>query len=218
MIPLPETWPQLEIHGTNLTRRTDDHSLHRIRLANSSDALFIADLQDKFWEQVGFLPPSVLKGKVDRGQILIGGLGNDEACYLYAIPSLSYAPHVATVVQAAVHMDVQRRGLGLDLLAALPHLILPPHVTRLQCWCRENLEANEFWRAAGFQPIGHRVGGAKRAKNQIRWALSLDGTPLTPGSIPLDPRPRSPGGFFRRRDEPDPRDQLTLFEPQVLIV
>jgi len=70
-------------------------------------------------------------------------------------------------------MDAQRRKHGLNLLAELERTARADGIAMLQCWCRQSLDANEFWKAAGFVKVALRDVGAKRQSPCILWRRPL---------------------------------------------
>jgi ribosomal protein S18 acetylase RimI-like enzyme len=171
-----------------------------VRPATARDLAFVTSLAKRFTDAVGFIPRAGVLEHLDRGNVTIALENGDPAGYLLGDRSRE-APAVHRISQAAVAFDAQRRHHGLQLVDELVKRLLltdrPPAL--LSLWCREELEANEFWRAAGFELIGRRDAGGRRGGRQILWSREL--RPVTPADYLLKPigRVRGPGGFFTKR-------------------
>lgn len=130
---------------------------------------YIASLMEKNYEAVGFIPRPRLEHYSASGQILVE-LENDEPCgylvYGNGWPRLR-------IYQACIQYDARRREHGLKLVE---RLIL--EADRMGCemislWCADDLDANTFWKSAGFQFGGQRNGGAKRGRKHNLWVFRL---------------------------------------------
>jgi hypothetical protein len=86
---------------------------------------------------------------------------------------LSWQPLLASVVQAAVCMDAQRRHHGLALLLRFEQEARARGQVALQANCAIGVEANEFWQAAGFKPIAHLTPATKSGRHIICWRKPL---------------------------------------------
>jgi N-acetylglutamate synthase-like GNAT family acetyltransferase len=149
------------------------YTRREIRTATSQDLAFIDDLQKKHAKAVAFRPRIALENYTNAGAITLA-LENDEpAGYLLANPQLRYQPEICPIFQAAVAMDAQRRHHGIALLATVAQAAKAAGKLVIQANCREELEANEFWNAAGFEPIAKIFHFAHRQRWLICWRLQL---------------------------------------------
>ena len=130
---------------------------------------FVAALQARHSAAVGFLPIVAINSYLERRQVIFGFENDDPAGYVLWRPSLRTQPHVASIVQAAVCLDAQRRGVGLAAVDALIGLRREAGTRIVQAWCAEDLEANEFWAASGFERIASAEGGRQRGRVMILW-------------------------------------------------
>lgn len=149
----------------------------RLRIATTADTSFVLALQKRFSNQLGFLPRAAIEWYVTNGRVQICQDNGQHAGYLLGRPTLRCLPNVQPLTQTAVDMTAQRRGLGLLLIE---HAAAEAHAagrSLLQAWCRVDLEANEFWRAAGFTAVGIRRPTNARAQPLILWRrpVSVDG-------------------------------------------
>jgi N-acetylglutamate synthase-like GNAT family acetyltransferase len=143
------------------------------RLARSRDLKYILSLARKFSNAVGFLPAAAIEKRIELDQVAIA-LENSEPCgYLLHADKLAGAGHILPIYQAAVQMDAQRRGRGLELIDQLAAGALSKRQSMLQCWCRQTLDANEFWKAAGFVAVALRDVNAARQSPCILWRKPL---------------------------------------------
>ena len=180
-------------------------AVHRhvtIRLATPTDFPFVDSLQKTFRNQVGFLPRQAIEGKIARGQVSIALENGEPAAYLLGQGGYQRDPSFGIIYQAAVSYDARRRLLGTALVQHfVDHLDPPPHSVRLiGLWCAQDIEANEFWSACGFEPIAAREGSRRRGRVHSVWGGR---TPLGAREPLRFPRATS-GGLMRARREVTP--------------
>lgn len=143
------------------------------RTATQKDRSFLESLQRKFSNQIGFLPAQAIDAYIEIGAYTIALENDQPAGFILSRPSLRWQPALASVTQAAVAMDAQRRHIGLALLNRIVSQLVPGQTTGIQAVCRIGLEANEFWHAAGFTPICHLRGENARKKDLIVWRMPI---------------------------------------------
>lgn len=105
--------------------------------------------------------------------ILRGDINDEEAGFLLLRETPCQQPGAHSIVQAAVRFDCQRESVGLSLVEAAERICRQKNGLMLQAACREDLESNLFWRAAGFSLVAFRKGGKARAKRILLWRKSL---------------------------------------------
>lgn len=144
-----------------------------VRIATLRDRSYVTSLAKKFSAEVGFLPHEAIRKRIEQAAVRIVEENGAPAGFMVTANQLSDARHIRPIFQAAVQMDAQRRHLGLRLLATLAADAYAGRQQFLQCWCREGLEANEFWQAAGFVKIATRCTQATRKLPSILWRKPL---------------------------------------------
>ncbi|MCC6907205.1 MAG: GNAT family N-acetyltransferase [Phycisphaerales bacterium] len=145
-----------------------EHKCITIRSAQPGDLKFLDHLQKKFSNQVGFLPTQALESNIERGRVSIA-LENDEpAAYLLGKGHYLRDAHFGIIYQAAVSYDARRRLVGTALVQ---HFIdhMEPTIRLIGLWCAQDIEANEFWNACGFEAIAARHGSRRRGRVHIFW-------------------------------------------------
>ncbi len=150
--------------ATPETRHASD-----IRAATSADLAFVKHLANRNSNAIGFVPTAGLLNYLDAGCITITNENDAEAGYILARPRVAGATYIRPIVQAAVCFDARRRRHALSLVNDLARAAFISGQLLLQCWCREELEANDFWRAAGFIAVARRHAGTGRGKPCILW-------------------------------------------------
>jgi hypothetical protein len=140
-----------------------------ITIATADDLPWIYHLQRKFAHALGWIPKAGMQQPIDNGRILLAHENDAPAGFIYH-KQLHGEPHIRSIVQAAVAMDAQRRHHGL---AVLDKIRLNSSEDVIQCWCAEELEANQFWHAAGFVPIAIRDPENVRGRRLILWRQPL---------------------------------------------
>jgi N-acetylglutamate synthase-like GNAT family acetyltransferase len=148
-----------------------------IRPATPRDLAFLAALQRQHSNAVGYLPRAALAEYVDNAAATIGEHNGQEASYLLARRRLAWQPLMRSIAQAAVHFDAQRRGLGLALVENLCAEAQIDGQLAVQANCRDGLDANEFWVAAGFVAVARLNPANARNRDVIVWRRPLIDAP-----------------------------------------
>jgi GNAT superfamily N-acetyltransferase len=162
----------------------------------TGDVLFLDHLQKKYAHQVGFLPMQALEANIERGNVSLA-LENDEpAAYLLGKGNYLRDPHFGILYQTAVSYDARRRLLGTALVQ---HYIdnMEPSARLIGLWCAQDIDANEFWNACGFEAIAARHGSRRKGRIHIFW---VGRTPRGAGEELRYPR-FTHGGLMRERRE-----------------
>jgi len=137
---------------------------------------YAVDLAKKNSDAVSFIPTPRLEEYQRRGQILFARENGDLSGFLVfgaGYPTLK-------VYQACVQYDARRRKSGLEMIDRLKE-IARREGRDISLWCAQDLEANEFWNAAGFNLIGERQGGVRRGRKHNAWFF-----PVLPSLLPTD--------------------------------
>lgn len=145
----------------------------RLVKATPAHLKFVDHLQHKFGKSLGFLPTAALVANLEAGNVTLTNENDAEAGYLLVRPRLAWAPGMASIVQAAVCMDAQRRHHGLALLLLIESEAKRRGQVALQANCAIGVEANEFWQAAGFKPVAHLTPSTKSGREIICWRKPL---------------------------------------------
>lgn len=151
---------------------------HAVRRATLRDLAFIRALAKRHCNAVGFIPDEGLSVYVERGDVRLAHENGDAAGYVLGRPRFRWNPDMRPIFQAAVAMDAQRRHHGLSLISYIAEEATRDGQLALQAICREGLDANEFWPAAGFVEIGRLHPWTARKKDLIVWRKLL--TPARP--------------------------------------
>jgi hypothetical protein len=163
-------------HTENAGVRSDPHRHHKIRTGNVSDVTFLDHLQTKYKGCLGYFPKVALEAYLNTGLVTVATENNDNAGYLLGKDYLRYQPGIRPIFQAAVAMDAQRRHLGLALLDQLILKAKAASQQVIQANCAADIEAIEFWKAAGFQAIVAMQPDTYRARPIITWRLCVSET------------------------------------------
>lgn len=158
--------------------------------AGIGDLPFLIDLQKKNSAALGYLPAMALKWYADHRMVLLAKENEEPAGYILGRPSLRFNRAICPIYQAAVAFDAQRRHHGLALLERLEAIARGRGQLALQANCASDLEANEFWAAAGFRPIVCMTPDNARGRDLICWRKPL--TKLIPSWF-IEPPARAGG-------------------------
>ena len=149
--------------------RAASSSTSVVRSAVSADLAYIVMLQKAHAAALGFLPRQALKEKIDRGQVILARVGGRRAGFLHH-GSLR-GPEVR-VFQIAVSPEVRSTGVGRALVQCLIDRAAAAGAGGVSLRCLSFLDANRFWRAAGFK-LHATEPGAKGTLNV--WVRRLGG-------------------------------------------
>lgn len=166
------------------------------RRATPADITFVRSLAKRHTDAVGFLPTAAVEWYLDAGGVSIAVDNGQPAGYLLCRDALASSTAIRPILQAAVCYDARRRRHGLALVDRLAADAQDAGRKVLQLKCREELEANAFWAAAGFTAVGWQDAGRRRAGRVLVWARQV--APLTPADLihKTVERHRGPGGFY----------------------
>ncbi len=133
------------------------------------DAQYIEELTKRYSRSIGFLPKVAIAKYIEWGLVELG-LENDEpAGYVLYKLNMPDNPGITAIFQTAVQMDARRHSIGQQLVRLVIQKSIDFGNQLIQLWCASDLEANEFWSAAGFQPHAMREVGKKRKRLHILW-------------------------------------------------
>lgn len=176
-----------------------------LRTAVAADRTFVASLQRRFSNQLGFLPTAAIDALIEERRVTLGIENGEPAGYLIARRRLRCQTFTAPIVQAAVCMDLRRRKLGMAMVEALCQDAWVDGRSVVQCWCREDLEACDFWNACGFVAVADRHPGNARNKRMILYRRPLPGcSDVTLRTVPAN------AGYRAKRIEPQRPSQWLL--------
>lgn len=144
-----------------------------IRVARDRDLKFLSNLQKLYSNHLGYLPTAALQWYVTENRIGIVLQNGDPAGYVLGRTHYRYQPLMRPITQAAVAMDAQRRHLGLALIARTCAHATAAGQVAVQACCAADLDANEFWYAAGFAAIGTLAPSNARGRTIVVWRKRL---------------------------------------------
>lgn len=160
-------------------------SINQCRLAAGADARFVLALQRKFSNELGFIPGEALRHRIKLRQVSIALENGEPAGFILAAQELSQAKHIRPIFQAAICYDAQRRHHGLSLVGRLSQEARENGQSIIQCFCRQDIDANAFWRSAGFVQVALRDVNAVRGTPCVLWRKPLN--IMTPAELSLIP-------------------------------
>ena len=171
-------------------------------LATQKERSFLRKLQHQFPIALGFLPDQALEQLIDANACYVRRQDGQLAGFILVRPFLATSPTICSILQTAVEMDAQRRHHALNLLRQIEADALKRRISVIKCWCREELQANDFWQAAGFSCRARRPAGRSQGGNVLLWAKLIQPIELDALLFQRADRPRSPGGSVTRAQLP----------------
>lgn len=145
----------------------------QVRYARPTDLNFILDLTRKNTEALGFIPQAGVEQYLARRGVVLALENDTPAGFLLGNHAAPENPGMTLIHQACICYDARRRALGLELVARVAQHAAVARNGAMQLWCRGELDANDFWRAAGFEAMGLRSGGDRRGIPQILWRRAI---------------------------------------------
>lgn len=182
------------------------------RTASTRDRSYVISLGKKFSNMLGTLSFEAIDKRLELGHIEIATQNAAPCGYILWAEQMKGARHVRPIFQAAVQMDAQRRHHGLALLRKIEAKAREDRKAILQCWCRQGLDANDFWKAAGFIAVAFSESNAQRGEPRILWRRPLLNLPTE--TLMLLPRPAAniaPGGRALRKSQYNQLPEITVY-------
>jgi hypothetical protein len=168
--------------ATRLSKSTANlftDSTRTLRIATPADHSFVRNLQRMHSAAIGFIPDAATQVYLERERVLLALENGEPAGMILTNAKLSWCIAMRPIFQAAIQFDAQRRHHGLALVAQAEADALAAGQVAVQACCREGLEANEFWRIAGYSEICRLDPRSARDRSVICWRK-----PLVPGFVP----------------------------------
>jgi N-acetylglutamate synthase-like GNAT family acetyltransferase len=121
-----------------------------IRTAVPADLRFIDHLQRNFSNQLGHLPRTALAEHLAAGNITLANECGQEAGYILARPPSTHSSTTARIIQVAIAIDAQRRQHATALVDLTAALAARRGARVLAATVRLDVDAHDFFAAAGF--------------------------------------------------------------------
>ena len=139
-----------------------------VRVGTREDVPFIDALQKQFNKALGFFPRAQLEGYLDNGWVLVAEMDGSPVGYVASRDRYLKRDELGVIYQLCVSPGAQRGLIGASLIKEV--FERSAYGCRLYCcWCAQDLAANKFWEALGFQAIAFRGGSAKKSRTHIFW-------------------------------------------------
>lgn len=155
----PADRPMLQLRAAQL----------QIREGGPGDLAWIDQMQKVHAGHLGFLWAKALEKRIDEKTVRIAVDANGtQFAYILWGEGYNGRDDVTICYQLAVAPAHYRRLIGASLVAAWIESL--PYGSRLAgCWCAQDLPANNFWQACGFQAMAWRTGSRIKQRPHIWW-------------------------------------------------
>lgn len=179
-------------------------------LANAGTVLkYVQHLQDANTNALGFLTSSALREYHDRRQIIPAAENDELVAYALYFDGRNARPpkrdpHTFRIIQLCTDYEARRLKHATALVNELIDRAQAGRFHRLRAWVADDLPANDFWQAIGFQRSASRVGRAKSQRRHNLWILELDRNPPPPTHTARSDSLRDIVNPMRIRTTPDP--------------
>ena len=121
---------------------------------------------------IGWLPKQAYDNRHDRGELLT--LFNNDDLVGFILMSRPSPYGELRCLQIWVRRDARMMIHGRALTDRLEEIAAERHCWLLRLWCAEDLAANLFWEALGFQKRGWRWGPAKTPRRHNLWTRRVN--------------------------------------------
>lgn len=140
-----------------------------IREGGPSDLAWIDQMQKVHAGHLGFLWAKAIEKRLDEKTVRIAvDAQGIQFAYIMWGEGYNGRDDVTICYQLAVAPAHFRRLIGASLVASWIESL--PYGMRLAgCWCAQDLPANNFWEACGFQALAWRTGSRIKQRPHIWW-------------------------------------------------
>lgn len=130
----------------------------------------VDSLQKEHRDELGFLPFSALRNKLEEKRIFLGLKQDCPIGYIILGSNRKPDVHISQIC-----VDKQYRGnhFGLELVKFAENYTLCGSATGIIARCRCDLKANKFWPKIGFTCIAIELGGKTRNLELNIWRKQL---------------------------------------------
>lgn len=135
----------------------------------ADDLSYVIALSKKHYEEIGFLPAPRLEAYRQSGQLWMAH-ENDELCG-FMVWGRGWP--ILRVYQVCIQYDAQRREHGIALVRRLIAKADQEGYEAISCYVADDIDANSFWRAAGFRLVGQRDNGNVRGRLHNHWVMTM---------------------------------------------
>ena len=130
---------------------------------------YIDALQRKNAEQLSFYPRQVFEREQAKGRLFLGLLNGEPCGYIYVGAfGIDVKCH-----QVCIQYDARRRLYGASIAAVMEAYAEECKAASITLRCGFDLEANEFWKALGYNVISVVNGGVRRMRKINIWRKQL---------------------------------------------
>lgn len=147
-----------------------------LKTATFDDMSFIVDQQKRFSSELGFVPLSAIRMKIEQRRYTILEVNGQDAAYCYTSGGIMKP---LKIVQHTVTEELWRKGFGQLLFQDAARKAYCTKWKSMHLHCREGLPANQFWRAMRGEITERIDRPTSRKKSLLHWIF----TPETTESI-----------------------------------
>jgi hypothetical protein len=134
-----------------------------VRAARVRDWSYIEHLSNHFSYELGFIPKIAFINRIEGrrgGGVLLNVVDKQSGGFLHYGTMRDGGE--CRIFQSAIDYQLQRQHHGLSLVNEFVEQADAAGVRLITCRCLITLDANRFWRAAGFQQVGVEQGARGR--------------------------------------------------------
>ena len=140
--------------------------------------------QRKHSDELGFLTRQAIEQYAARGQLILSHENADPASYAIFFtgrngnrPRLD--PYTLRIHQICTQYDARRITHATQLVTRVVDVANARGFHAIRAWVADDIPANQFWKAIGFEIVATRRGGRRRKRTHNLWLLHLQPTLFT---------------------------------------
>lgn len=156
---------------------------------------YIDGLQRKNAEALSFYPRQVFEREQAKGRLFLGMLNGEPCGYLY----VGAQGRDVKCHQVCIQYDARRRLYGAAIVAVMEQYASESHAASITLRCGFDLEANDFWKAMGYQCLAQHIGGVRRMRTINVWRKQL--TPELFETLAIEPAAGKTNASLWRRNK-----------------
>jgi hypothetical protein len=131
---------------------------------------YVTSIAKKFTNEIGFIPLQRYENAILGQELFVQEL-NDEPCgFLFTgKPNLGRIH----IWQTAIQLDARRLAAATSMIDRLKEHARRKHVHTITLRCRDDLDANAFWKATGFVLRRISLAGKARGGTILEYSLEV---------------------------------------------
>ena len=133
----------------------------------TNELLYIRSLQNKHRWEIGFLPECALQLAIDEDRVRIQTENNDPCGYL--LHAAGIRGRILKIYQVVIQIDARNLCHATRLVLEVERRARLRGCLGVSLRCALDLDANQFWTALGYKPVGTEPAGLAKGRTIMRY-------------------------------------------------